>query len=317
MKGGYKPPTTNTSQTGINSASSSSQQPQTSSQANTKYQPPTHFLCLPLITTSSRPQLEVSLQRFRDETQARRNVGNREPGVHYPPTAEQAPAEGDLPSLHIPEKAIRPLGTLHLTLGVMRLEDRTSVEKAVKLLQEIDVNALLSLQDHHISPDAAITSIHDPPSGHPEAPSSSSSQSPPLTLSLSSLASIHPPQQTSILYAVPIDPTNRLQAFGEALRTQFIDEGLMTREDRPLKLHATIVNTIYAKRAGGARRGAKFIKFDSTALIEHFREFEWASEVRIERVAICKMGAKKIVGVKGDVVGEEYEEVGCVELPGG
>ena len=78
--------------------------------------PPTHFLCLPLITPTSRPQLEQSLAHLREITK-----------------------HGDC---KIPESAYRPLGVLHLTLGVMSLTPER-LESALKLLQDTDLDALL------------------------------------------------------------------------------------------------------------------------------------------------------------------------------
>ena len=108
----------------------------------------------------------------------------------------------------------------------------------------------------------------------------------------------------------------------------------MVDENRPLKLHATIINTIYAKKAAGFRgrgRGGSITntssntapkerergppKLDASALVEIFADFEWSKELLIEKIAICKMGAKKILGQYGDVVGEEYEEIAHVALP--
>lgn len=156
----------------------------------------------------------------------------------------------------------------------------------------------------------------------------------------------------------------------------------MMEETRELRLHATIVNTIYAEKvhasrkltqdkdgrfgvAEAARTGpeekdaeaesgketenevhvdggsqedeAKIepiteppsgrrprekgkrkkqpLKLDAQDLIDRYSEFEWARDVKIEKVAICEMGAKKITDEKGEVVGEEYTEVASVPFP--
>jgi activating signal cointegrator complex subunit 1 len=181
---------------------------------------------------------------------------------------------------------------------------------------------------------------------------------------------MHAPTKTSILYAAPQDPSNRLFPLGQRLHTIFEEKEYMAKDTRPLKLHATIVNTIYAK-AGGRYGRAKPtqaqplpsqpevssqpepppdpaddvgepnddpdrveeelkpedrssdhgpnarapLRFDATALMEQFKEFVWARDFRVEKIAICKMGAKKILDENGDVVGEEYEEVASIGLP--
>lgn len=52
------------------------------------------------------------------------------------------------------------------------------------------------------------------------------------------------------------------------------------------------------------------MRFDATELVERYKDFVWAENVRIDRVQICKMGAKKIFNESGEVVDEEYEVVG-------
>ncbi|KAK6002414.1 hypothetical protein QM012_002052 [Aureobasidium pullulans] len=69
----------------------------------------------------------------------------------------------------------------------------------------------------------------------------------PLMVSLESLEPMQSPSKTSILYICPRDPTNRLQILCQAIRKTFTDAGLLVPDTRPLKLHATIVNTIYVK----------------------------------------------------------------------
>lgn len=147
----------------------------------------------------------------------------------------------------------------------------------------------------------------------------------------------------------------------------------MVDEERALKLHATVLNTIYADKVSPSKKlvqgadgrfgvvktdvGAveerleeeyqehdqeageeareeelesrsskprgkgrskgkkKIVKFDARGLMERYREFEWVRDVRIEKVAVCEMGAKKVIDGKGVVVGEEYTEVASVSMP--
>lgn len=87
-------------------------------------------------------------------------------------------------------------------------------------------------------------------------------------------------------------------------------------ETRPMKLHATVVNTIYARetKSGKKRWGKGSGKFDARELVERYKEFEWAREVRMEKVSICEMGAKQIL--EGEVVVDQvYTEVASVPLP--
>jgi activating signal cointegrator complex subunit 1 len=132
----------------------------------------------------------------------------------------------------------------------------------------------------------------------------------PLTLSLQSLASMHPPRDTSVLYAEPRDRSGRLLRFGEALRDAFVAGRLMHAEDRPLKLHATVLNTLYSRTGrGGAPR------LDATALLRECRDFEWCAEFAVEKVAVCRMGAREVLDDRGEVVDVVYEEVASNAMP--
>jgi activating signal cointegrator complex subunit 1 len=55
------------------------------------------------------------------------------------------------------------------------------------------------------------------------------------------------------------------------------------------------------------------MRFDARGLIESYKDFMWAEDLRIDCVQICKMGAKKIWSGgregEGDVVDERYEVV--------
>jgi activating signal cointegrator complex subunit 1 len=89
----------------------------------------------------------------------------------------------------------------------------------------------------------------------------------------------------------------------------FMDAGLLVADERPLRLHATVVNTVYAKEKGRGRGGKGAVKVDARGMVERWGEVVWAKDVMIERVGICRMGARRVEGV-----GEEYEEVVGMEI---
>ena len=92
-------------------------------------------------------------------------------------------------------------------------------------------------------------------------------------------------------------------------------------------LHATLVNTVYAKSSGERKRehgrGTGKVTMDARALVKASNGHEgeedervkreaveavvWVEGVEIDRVRICKMGARK---VDDEVLGFEYEVVG-------
>jgi len=127
---------------------------------------------------------------------------------------------------------------------------------------------------------------------------------------------MHAPEKTSILYIEPHDSSERLYPLCLALQDVFRREDLLIPDDRKLKLHATIVNTIYAKGRRAQGHGLKAdapLKIDARALLNKYEDFVFAENVVLDRVAICEMGAKKRIE-NGEVVGEEYREVASVPL---
>lgn len=317
-----------------------------------KKPPLTHFLCLPLVTAASRPQLETSLERFTNDVSAKdpKIRGNSENTDDNDDTTERV-----LPVIH--PKAIRPVGALHCTLGVMSL-DKDKLSQAVDFLDGIDIASLLTADaekpgvlNHKPTPDddrkklASLERSISPP--RVERPSAVR----PLTVDLEGLVSMHSPSKTSILYTAPEDATGRLYPFCVTLQKLFGDKGFLVKDDRQLKLHATLVNTIYAKgrktklkpsakqqtsepssaqpassgqaiepdaaqdRSSGHGPHANApIKIDATAIIEKYRDFVWAERIVLDRVSICEMGAKKITDAQGNVLDEGYTEVANLSL---
>ncbi|KAM7208469.1 Protein kinase A anchor protein, nuclear localization signal domain containing protein [Naviculisporaceae sp. PSN 640] len=273
---------------------------------------PTHFLCIPLVTRASRPQLTQSLASFRAEVSER---GSPVGGL------------GALPgSLNVvPEEAIRPVGSLHLTLGVFSFPRKPKSETAKALLQSLRPREILkAYKPPPAMPGSTVI---------PGSVSEESSEEEELKITLRGLRSMQSttPQKSAVLYAPPVDPRGRLQQFCEGVRKVFQDAGLMVSEDRPLLLHATVVNTIYVKgrktqgqgqsrgtgrgrgRGGGRHNHRERLTIDATGILDRFEDHVWMEDVKVEKIAICKMGARK-VEVDGVVVDEEYEVVGEVDV---
>jgi len=272
----------------------------------------THFLCLPLVNKHSKPQLQASFQHFVTI------VANK---------------------YDLPAKAIRPVGTIHLTLGVMNLPTEEQVRAASAFLGSLDMVQMLeaaatqnlspTLEGERLPIDQAapsMTSVLQTRNGPAKSDSITQVAGPdapaePPIVSLTGLQGMHNPAKTSILYTSPGDPTFRLRRFCEALCNQFISEGFLVPDKRPLLLHATIVNTLYAKGSrnrprdsGHGKNNRGVGKFDATALLKEFGAYEWAKDIHIEKVCICQMGAKKEV-VDEVVVNEEYLEAASAVLP--
>lgn len=227
---------------------------------------PTHFLCIPLVTGASRQQLVSSLGSFSADVTSLNNFG-------------------------IPAEAIRPVGTLHLTLGVMSFPKNEGVEQAVGLLKTL-------------LPGQILKSVQPPDS-------TTGPQLPLLSVTLKGLHSMQSPSKATVLYAPPVDSEGILQKFCEKLKAAFQEAGLMVDENRPLLLHATILNTIYVK---GVRHGKKRERLiiDARGILDRYDDFVWMENVPVEKIAICKMGAKK--QEDGDEAYEVEAEIGMADF---
>ncbi|KAF4963034.1 hypothetical protein FSARC_8922 [Fusarium sarcochroum] len=215
---------------------------------------PTHFVCISL----AGPQLARSLAAFRTEVTNPAGFG-------------------------VPPGAVRPLGTMHLTLGVMSLKDET-IEQATEVLRGLKLKEFLTTAK------AAV-------------PSSTTEER--LSITLQGLHAIHTPAKTSVLYAPPVDTDGILYKFCEQIKTTFQEAGLMVKEDRPLLLHATVINTIYVKDGRGRRR--EKLTIDARDMVSLYDDYVWLEDMPLEKVTLCRMGAKKIEGTDDEAYEVEAE----------
>ncbi|KAG4426469.1 hypothetical protein IFR04_000351 [Cadophora malorum] len=286
----------------------------------------THFLAIPLVTPLSRPQLQHSLSHFKEKA-TQPNVASLQDGI--------------------PEQAIRPLGTLHLTLGVMSLTTPEKVDGVLQLLKSLEFigvkpsGAKIRNQDMQddINPESKQDSTIKSTDSSSETEAKDSKEKdrgeerppPPLYITLQGLQSMHDPSKTSVLFTAPLDSDLRLYRFCIRLREVFKE--FLVGEERPLLLHATVVNTVYVKGRGGGRgggrgsgergrgsgrggrgggRGRERLVLDARELLVEWEDFVWMKDVRVERLAVLRMGAK--VGESGE---EEYEVDGEIDMPKG
>jgi activating signal cointegrator complex subunit 1 len=209
----------------------------------------------------------------------------------------------------LPERAVRPVRTLHLTLGVMSLLTEEKVDSVLKLLKDIDFKELL----RDSSPAKSLAKdVEDKQKKEKETEVTSEVE--PLKITLKGLRSMQSASKTSVLYSTPLDPDLRLFQFCKSLQQLFVQAGFIAEQKKKLLLHATILNTIYAKgvKRGGTGHGkngkAKSL-FNARGILEKYGECMWMENVIVEKVAICRMGAK--VGEDGE---ERYEVEGAVVI---
>lgn len=253
--------------------------------------PLTHFLSIPLVTPASLPKLASKLAAFRAD-----------------PVVRDA----------IPPDAIRPLGTLHLTLGVMSFppapygsaqgqESESGPERlarACALLKGIPLRELWR---------AAGRVAAGKPAG--EAQPGEKKEDEPIRVWLRGLKTMTPGREeaSGVLYADVED--GRVHVFCEAVRRAFEREGLVVEDGRGLVLHATVVNTIYClgRGKGKGKKGGR-VKVDAREVMERWAGEEWVEGgIEVEEVAICKMGARRAEGEEGvaeeERLGQVYEVV--------
>ncbi|KAK8006397.1 hypothetical protein PG991_012694 [Apiospora marii] len=228
--------------------------------------PPTHFLCIPLVTSQSRQQLVSALASFGSDVTSPQSFG-------------------------LPAEAIRPVGTLHLTLGVMSFPRNEGLDKATELLKTLAprqiLGSIMGAQVQGKDKDKDVVDPHQQPL-----------QPPPLSVTLRGLHSMQPTlSKAAVLYSPPVDPDGVLHKFCASLKQTFQEAGVMAEEDRPLLLHATILNTIYVKgeKGAGGRHGKRRERFtfDARDILDRYDDFVWMKDVPVEKIAICRMGAKK------------------------
>ncbi|OJJ40676.1 hypothetical protein ASPWEDRAFT_47460 [Aspergillus wentii DTO 134E9] len=194
-----------------------------------KRPPLTHFLCLPLVNPISFPQLESSLATFKAAI----------PSVQ--PTHQDGSSPGSVVEQPLfPDSALRPIGTLHLTLGVMSLPTKERLNEALEFFQSLDLVAMIREAENmarnpkkgkgasHL--ESSEGSISRESSGSDNDLGLAHDRPRPFSISLESLHAFPRARSATVLHAAPVDPTSRLYPFCEMLRDKFLEAGFMQGE---------------------------------------------------------------------------------------
>ncbi|KAJ5720613.1 uncharacterized protein N7483_008547 [Penicillium malachiteum] len=188
----------------------------------------THFLCIPLVNSASITQLEKSLASFKEDYPFISSSGL--------PERRGQSSNDHVSRPLIPEGAIRPLGTLHLTLGVMSLPNRDRLDEAISFFKSLNLDELLreaervALQKQAKSHNKYRSNRTKNATEDPPQFSQNSIQ--PLTASLESLHAIPRAKAATVLHASPVDSTARLYPFCLMLRDKFIEAGFITGDSK-------------------------------------------------------------------------------------
>lgn len=193
----------------------------------------THFLCLPLVNSTSLSQLESSILSFRE--------AHPTPAVADSTQGLGRAGDNGIKPL-IPEGAIRPLGTLHLTIGVMNLPSKERFDEAIAFFQSLDLTNLMH-EAERVAIEKQQTQKATLSSESDDAPAEPVSQASrpvagcprPLIVSLESLRALPRSKVATVLHASPVDPTGRLYPFCLMLRDKFLEAGFLVGEYKSTK----------------------------------------------------------------------------------
>ncbi|RMZ74838.1 hypothetical protein DV737_g5693, partial [Chaetothyriales sp. CBS 132003] len=191
----------------------------------------THFICFPLVTDHSIPQLAASLARFRrattitpEITPETRRDGDEECNEDEP--------EDELKIL--PAVVHRPPGTFHLTIGTMDLSEKSEKERAVRVLKGLDLRGMLADVEREVGLYRVVTKGDEKKGDEKKGDEKKGDEK-------KGDEKKGGPQHARVFYAPPIDPSRRLLSLANKIRAVFKAQGFVT-ETRELTLHATVAN---------------------------------------------------------------------------
>ncbi|KAI8344182.1 AKAP7 2'5' RNA ligase-like domain-containing protein [Chlamydoabsidia padenii] len=154
-----------------------------------------------------------------------------------------------------------PSGKLHITLGIFKLLSQPDIEETVAFLKN-DIPAIIS---DIIGDKEQVLSIR-----------------------LKHLAIMQDnPRKTQVLYIQAQDETKNkiLDKLCVAIRTKMIDAGYMQKEDRPLKIHITLIKTKNKKLDNGEEERATF---DASPILKSHGDLD-LGVVHLDKLHLMKM----------------------------
>lgn len=262
----------------------------------------THFLCIPITTTHSRPQLEQALHQFKTD-----------------PSTSQ-----------IPSNAYRPLQTLHIPIRPLRLPgDR--VDAACQHLQSLNIADLLQRTPKGISSHASNEPEEDeetPPihQGSVTHVDPTESRSPSLTITLSGVYSRPIPDHGTLNWRLSTpytDSTHRLVPLLNEIRLSFDAGGFssgMEPADYPesVILLSNMPNRPKKKSVPDLKKPGRLGRhgppvFETKDIVQKFENFAFAENFRLEKLSLCKLGLHAEIERHG--ADAELQEVCSAPLP--
>ncbi len=242
----------------------------------------THFLTIPLVTPTSRPQIRDSFKCLWD----------------------------DLTAIDVPTDAIRPLGLLHLNLGTsLSLKTPEHMDKAIDILKKLSFKEALPTM--HESSTSWNLSRHSssllPTSNY----NTNNSMAPP-SVSISSLFCTPGKEAVALrLTANVYDATHRVRDWKVRLAHAYQAAGLSPKPkgtydpqvraamNEILDSYDSTVRLVKIPDSTKATpckwKPGKLINeclpsIDARGLLERYKDHVWIENAPLERVSICKMG---------------------------
>lgn len=256
---------------------------------------PTHFLCLPLCTPTSRAKLQTLVETLRS----------------------------DEASIGFPRAAFRLPNSFHLQLCNLRIETPHDLDAVSDLLRGLDMNELLGRKPSDLQAISSGQVKFNLTDARRQV------KTPPVKVTLKGLIAFPHTDKARALYATFQGDSDRLDMLVRNVSHMFASRSVTGQPSQPdftarRLLGPNLLDTRYAKKWDivvdkdrGVRRIYRAALVDTRYLIEKYKDTVWVEDMRIEKVSLCKEGRLKIFGGpnKHDLVDEGFEEVASIPLP--
>jgi activating signal cointegrator complex subunit 1 len=266
----------------------------------------THFLCIPLLAPAVRPRFRASIASL----------------LNHPAWAR------------VPTEAIRPPGTLHISLGGFNLLRPDDATAATKLLESIDIanvleiSAACSKNGIKFDPKRYVAE-HSQQRHSTLKKTSSLLETGPVKVCLRGLWCKQGKEAASSRLGIGVvDPTYRLQPVAETIRHAFHFAGfafsseILLHRDKTNRtmeefLSTPIIQAVIMQmmRSGNIvssfQHPGKFRQetpeVDLRDVLTEYQNHTWLENLRLEKVSLCRLGMAKEILRRGGGIDSDME----------
>ena len=86
-----------------------------------------------------------------------------------------------------------------------------------------------------------------------------------------------------------LDDSDRLQVLADRLSESFIEEGLSEKQYDRVKLHCTLMNTLFRRSDDGQRKQER-TSFDASRILTKYQDFEFGN-LTLDAIHLSKRGS--------------------------